>query len=45
MFEDLALDELRGLVFAQIFGNTLEEGVFAIDPAGLIGAFFVGDED
>ena len=28
-----------------IFGNTFEEGVFAIDPAGHIGALFVGDED
>jgi hypothetical protein len=32
-------------VYTHIFGNTLEEGVFAIDPDGHIGAFFVGEED
>ena len=32
-------------VLTGIFGSTLEEGLFAIDPAGYVGAVFVGDED
>jgi len=32
-------------VLTGIFGSTLEEGLFAIDPAGHVGAVFVGDED
>ena len=32
-------------VLTGIFGSTLEEGLFAIDAAGCIGAVFVGDED
>jgi hypothetical protein len=32
-------------VVTGIFGSTLEEGLFAIDPAGYVGALFVGDED
>lgn len=32
-------------VMTGLFGSTLEEGVFAIDPAGCVGALFVGDED
>ncbi|HVJ19733.1 MAG TPA: hypothetical protein VM686_30150 [Polyangiaceae bacterium] len=32
-------------VYTGIFGSTLEEGIFAVDPGGCIGALFVGDED
>lgn len=32
-------------VLTGIFGSTLEEGLFAIDSAGCVGAVFVGDED
>jgi hypothetical protein len=32
-------------VRAGILGSTLEEGLIAFDPAGMVGALFVGDED
>lgn len=31
--------------YGYVFGSTCEQGVIAFDPAGVVGALFVGDED
>jgi hypothetical protein len=31
-------------VYGGVFGSTMDEGLVAFDPSGLVGALFVGDE-